>query len=648
MRTSFTLAVTFLFTLLFTCSHRGYAQVAKFGEVSTKELSMQHYPLDTAAEAVILFDKAYTKFGARGVSTERHIRIKILKKSGYDWANFKVPYLVKGSVAGIKGYTYTLEDGVVQKTKLDLKNAFDEKFYEDWYVKKFTMPNVKEGSVIDVEFTTYLAAAFYNLPAWEFQQTIPTAWSEYHAEIPEFLTYKFLMQGYHPLYYSNKENKASGSTNYKNFQYTWIMKDVPALKEESFITTLKDYQTKIEFELQQIRYPRGTQQISGNWDEVTKGLLQSDRFGVPMNNKGAFKNIVVGLEAQTKVPEDLAEKIYHHVQGHMTWTKGNGFGTSNNTLRKAYDEAKGNVADINLLLVTMLREAGFDANPVLVSTRENGRPPKDSPLLSRFNYVVAHVVVNGKEFLLDATEPLAPFGMLPPRALNDEGRLIKKDAGRWVTLNPKTRSQYVAIEAVFSPEGSLQGKLTESADGYYALELRKKISEQGEGKFAEDLTRELGNYSMSKPTFENNEKKNQPFLIKYDIRSTGTGQNQDIIYFNPLLGFVKKDNPFKLEERLYPINFSWPSDETIIAKYTIPAGYVVEEAPKSAVITLPEEGGKFTFMVQQQGNQLQVMSRINLNKTLFYVEEYTYLKEFYNQIIAKQAEQIVLKKAAVN
>ncbi|NEM97980.1 DUF3857 domain-containing protein [Pontibacter burrus] len=653
MRATFTLA--FLLTCCFALVGAGaFAQGAKFGKLSDEELKMTSYPQDTAADAVVISDIGYTKFSfghKTQIKTDRHIRIKILKKSGYDWANFSVPYYIKSAdkekVISVKGFTYNMENGQVQKHKLEAKSVFDEQMSENWFTKKFTMPNVKEGSVIEVQYTI-VSDFVYNMREWEFQTTIPTMWSEYRAEIPEYFDYKFLMQGYQPLYSQGRNNVATSTPELINNAYTWTMKDIPALKEEKYITTMRDFQSKIEFELQQVKFPgQAPRQMTGNWQDVTKDLLMSDRFGVQLNRSGYYKNELAAITAQNKTKDQQLQAIYNHVKDRMTWNGKYGF-LATNTLRKAYDTRSGNAADINLMLVAMLQEASFDANPVLVSTRSNGRPPKGSPLVNKFNYVVAHVTVDGKEYVLDATEPLMPFGMLPVRALNTEGHLIKRDGNRWVNLKPSNYSQFISSEVTFTPNGELVGKITESAGGYYALSLRKTLSEEGEEKFSERLTREIGNYKLGKPTFENNDKLNEPFMIRYDISAAGTGQLTDIIYLNPLLGFGEKENPFKLDERMYPVDFASPIDETIITKYTIPAGYVIDEAPKSAVVTLPENGGRFTFMVQQNGSELQVMSRLNINKPVFYAPEYKQLKEFYNQIIAKHAEQIVLKKAQAN
>jgi uncharacterized protein YfkK (UPF0435 family) len=61
-------------------------------------------------------------------------------------------------------------------------------------------------------------------------------------------------------------------------------------------------------------------------------------------------------------------------------------------------------------------------------------------------------------------------------------------------------------------------------------------------------------------------------------------------------------------------------------------------------VVLANKAAKFTFSVTAIGQKLQMVSNIQINQTLFTREEYPDLKELYNRIIAKHAEQIVLKR----
>ncbi|MCX2739612.1 DUF3857 domain-containing protein [Pontibacter anaerobius] len=643
-------------------SHHSAAQAVKFGKVSEEELKMSVYDKDTSAAAVILSDYGFSRFEYMGelkVVFERQVRIKILKKSAYDWADMEVPYFQKGSgkerVSSIKGYTYNLDNGKITKEKLESKSVFEEQKSEYWFAKKFTMPNVKEGSVIDISYTV-TSDFVYTLRDWEFQHSIPVVWSEYRARIPEYFDYKFLMQGYHGLYKNEslKEaatGSASASPDMLNNAYVWIMKDVPALKEEKYITTLDDYQSKIEFELQRVSFPgRPSQIMTGDWAKVTSDLMTADKFGVQLNRNGFFKDELAAIQSKHKSQQEQLAAIYNLVKNRMKWNDRNGL-EATTSIRKAWDERTGNAADINLLLTSMLLEAGFDAAPVIISTRNNGRiNTAMSPMVTKFNYVIAQVKVGEKEYLLDATDPLLPLGVLPGRCLNGQGRLVKKGSpGRWVDLAPAiSYTKLVSANLFINGQGEIVGTGSESLGGYGAISMRRTILDEGENNYTERLAKEVGDFKLTKPVVKNLDDLTNPVNITYNINVNGSGRGNDIIYLNPMLGRGEKENPFKLTERLYPVDFGMPIDETYICSFTIPEGYEMEEAPQSIAVNLPENGGRFMYMVQQQGNAIQVMSKVNISKPVFYAQEYAHLKEFYNRIIAKHAEQIVLKKTAAN
>ena len=191
--------------------------------------------------------------------------IKILSKDGLDQANFSIPLYHSGGsdekLSGLKAITYNLERGKVVETKLKTDAIFKEKYDANLDFMKVTLPNVKEGSVIEI---TYKIASDFvvNFQDWEFQSTIPTVWSEYRARIPEYYNYEKYMQGYVALSVNEQtrepnsitinskeraEGAAGGSTQFQSdkidFQenrFRWVAKDIPAFKAEPFITTPRE------------------------------------------------------------------------------------------------------------------------------------------------------------------------------------------------------------------------------------------------------------------------------------------------------------------------------------------------------------------------------------------------------------------------
>ncbi|MDN5203996.1 DUF3857 domain-containing protein [Fulvivirgaceae bacterium BMA10] len=656
------------------------AQLAtKFGKIDKEDLEMTVYEKDTSASAVVLFDYGTSYVTFNDVSGfqlifQRHTKIKILNKEGYDWADGQIPIYHTNSnnekVSKLRGYTYNLENGKIEKYKLEKKAIFNEKYDENWNRIKFTMPNVKEGSVIEYEYT--INSDFYSqVRDWRFQQTIPILHSEYSIEIPEYFDFKQLMQGYVPLAVKDHETSAktfsyttksrstatgfstptrstirNNSINYTSHNYRWVAKDVPAFKSEKFMTTSEDYISKIEFELSSIKWPNEpVKPVLSTWKVIIKELLESESFGLQLKRRGFLKDKVAELIAGKTEDEEKAKAIYKYIQDHMKWNGKNRFLTNEN-LRKVYESGIGNSAEINLLLNVMLVEAGIDASPVVLSTRNNGKVQMLYPIINNFNYVITHFKVNDKDFLLDATNKHLPFNTLPYNCLNDQGKIIAKDNLDWIELRRKERyGNFIQVNLALNEDDEITGKIKSSCSGYEALELRAEIVDQGKEKYLEELEKENEDWIIENHEISNLDKLESPLNEEFEVTMsdyfTNTG---NIIYIDPMLGENTKENPFKLEERSYPVDFGCPIQETYIMTLDIPEGYTVDELPQSAMIALPNKGGSFKYSVRTMGNKLTVTSTINIKQIIFKPEEYQYIKEFFNRVVTKQAEQIVLKK----
>jgi hypothetical protein len=105
-----------------------------------------------------------------------------------------------------------------------------------------------------------------------------------------------------------------------------------------------------------------------------------------------------------------------------------------------------------------------------------------------------------------------------------------------------------------------------------------------------------------------------------------------------------KDNYFKSAQRYYPVEMPYAMDEVYILNMEVPAGYVVDELPKSARVSLNDTDGMFEYLVSQSGDRIMLRSRIKLNKAYFHPSDYESLRGFFDHIVKKHAEVIVFKK----
>jgi hypothetical protein len=657
--------------------------IIKFGQPAPADFEAKNFVADSSAKAVVLYDFGSTRFRLNGLSfqmeTERTTRLKILKKSGYDYATVEIPLYHEGSseekLTGLKGFTYNEVGGKMEKLKLDGSNTFSEERTKNVRVRKFTLPGVREGAVIEYSYSV-TSDFLFNLPAWTFQRDIPTRWSECRAIIPEYFDYKMLMQGYEPLAVSEKEQtsaqymasgrvqKADGTTlgggvtshegtvseaiQAHATAYHWAMKDVPALREEPYMTTADDYVARIDFELAGTRMPNsGYRNVAGGWGKINEELLRSEEFGMLLDRAGFLKEQLQPLLAQYPDPQTRVAAVRELVLKNVKHD-GTSRRMASGSLKHTWEQHRGNSADVNLLFIAALRQAGLRAQPVVLSTRAHGRVNQSFPLMEQYNYVVGVLPLEGgKELLLDATEPLLPCGILPARCLNQVGRLVSKEVeGRWVDLTPSQRhTHYQEVKLTIDPQGNLSGQVREEHGGYAGALVREKLQQLGEKKYVATLTSRHPNWEVPTYKFNAVNEVNQSLSLSYELRqaASSAGAAQEL-YLKPLETFGDNQNPFHHEKRTYPVDFGALIQDVMVVTLTLPTGYTAE-LPAPTTLSLPDKGGRYVYSATSPApGTVQLVSRLTLDKPIYGAEEYGTLREFYRLALAKQAEALVLKK----
>ena len=646
----------------------------KFGDISKEELMMTSYDKDSSASAVILADYGrsairYNQSTGFSLDFERVTRIKIFTKDGLRWGDFSIPLYKSGvdeeKVVGLKAVTYNLEDGKIVESKVKNDGIFEENLDAHWDITKVTCPNVREGSIVEISYKVN-SPFWVNFQDWTFQSTIPTMISEYRSQIPEYFIYDRYMQGYVSLSITDETRTANsiritsfersgfrvtrstGTTDqidYQDINNRWVATDVPAFKPEPHMTSVNNFITKINFELAAVKFPnQPVKNFMGSWSDINKTLLESENFGSQITGNGFLRKIAEEETAGLSAPEEKIARIFSYVQQNVVWD-----GTQrmypSTPLRKVLDNKKGSSAEINFLLASMLEKIDIDVSPVVLSTRSNGFVRTATPVSSQFNYVVCLARTNDASILLDATERLLPLGLLPERCLNGQGFVVSRDGFRWIPLESKFKTRVVtSCDFILKPVGELEGKIKRDCSGYAALKNRKKYLVEGEGEFLKDFvgshewqikTTTIGNAKEIRDNFT----QEHELIVNENMMVAG-----EMIYLDPFIHNAYKENPFKAEVREYPVDFGSPAEETFFFKLTIPDNYLVDELPTSKIISMPENGARYIYNVSTTGNQIAITSMFHINKSLFTQVEYPYLREFYNQIVAKQAEQIVLKR----
>lgn len=652
-----------------------YSQEYELGKVTIAQLEEKYHPKDTSAVAAILFEKGKTSFNYEemngfSTTTEVLVKIKIYKKEGFEWANRKIKHYIDGkkeTVSFSKGVTYNLVNGEIEKTKLKSSGEFTEKINNFWSETKIVMPNVKEGSII--EYAYIIKSPFIsNFPEWSFQKNIPVNHSEYTTLIPEYFVYNTFTKGFSnikvtrnsdnrkmPYSYSYVDASRAGTAKSERvtteLQFVenstnYIAEDVPALKEESFVNNIDNYSSSILHELSMTKYPNSpTKSYSSDWESVVKTIYDNEDFGGQLNKANFYEEDLNALLKDITTTEDKIITIFSYIKNRLNWNGYVGY-YSDKGVKKAYQEKTGNTADINLLLVSMLNYAKLNASPILLSTRSNGIPI--FPSRNGFNYVIAGVELsNGSVVLLDATNKNAVPNIIPENALNWFGRIVRKNGtSEMVDLYPKKVSlETISILAELKSDGSISGKQRKQLTDYNAFRFRSRHANRNHDDYVQELEKEHNFSAVENYEVTNTNDLSKPIVETYSFSSNSMTDIIDSkIYITPMLFHQMDVNPFKAEERAYPIDFNFPSKDTYNFSIKIPEGYVVESKPETLNLNMNQNMVSFRYSVSENLGTIQLSCVIEVNSPIIESDYYPHLKELFNQIVLKQNEKIVLVK----
>ena len=642
------LSCFFLYSIVFAQGHS-----FPYGQATYRELDMKVYEQDTSAVALVLneFGEAYfDNYNDHNLLFEYHAKIKILKKSGVSYGTFEIPLRKSEGrtekIISIKASAFNVENGSMRETKLDTKNVFLENQSKFHDAKKFAIPNVKEGSVIEVSYTLE-SPFYYNFRSWEFQSEIPKLQSEFWCLIPGNYIYNISLRGFLTL--SKDESELIPRCYYTAdcARLKYAMKNIPAFKEEEYMTAKSNFISAINFELSQINYFDGRKdKITKEWKDADQELRQSSEFGLQIKRgKDIVDNHVEQLIAGEADELLKAEKIYDFIKGWYKWNdvygKYSEFG-----IRKSFESKIGNVGDINLSLIAALKYAGIQVEPMLLSTRENGLPTDIYPVLSDFNYVIAKVAINGKTYLLDATDDFHPFGLLPERCINGKGRVIGEQESYWFDLKPTDKDKTIAVlNLVLGDDGVVSGTIQCRYMGYKGVTERKKIYRFASlEEFINDYKNKNQDLNIVDFVIENADDLKKPLIFKMKVAFGDGAFRGDNFLFNPFIIEQWRKNPFKSAERLYPVDFGAPLEETMIFTLDYPAGYEIDGLPNKLGLSLPQNGGRLMFEIQNSMNKLSLNNSLLIAKPVFTSHEYHYLKELFNNVLALQQTELVFKK----
>lgn len=648
-----------------------------WGRIPDEDIALATYAPDTNAVALVLGDEGRVRFRRNAnVTLERHRRVKVFTPAGYDVATVSLVYRPSSQdLRKVQGQTFVRgADGRTRRVKLDGDEIFEEDLEGGLRRVRFTLPGLAPGAVFEYRYTLESESPFL-FPDWTFQGTIPTRWSAFEAEVPRYFEYVRFVQGNpafaveeireEPLDLDEMRREAGFtvnphrpgrlragaiSANEKRYEthvntYRWVAEDVPALTEEPYVTTIDDYFQRIEFQFAAYYDEYGIPKpVLRSWEELAEELRDHDDFGREIQPSGDVRRQADALGLDTLNAAARAVAVYDFVRKGIAWDERYTV-FADDDVDDVLEQKRGSSAEVNLLLTALLRAAGVDAFPVLVSTRSHGQVLLAYPQYSQFNHVVTLVLAGGQGFLLDATDPFRPAGVLPTDALNGSGWLVTDDAQRWIGIAPTAQTgTTIFIDGALSADGTLRGELSARLVGYAAFDVRKELEEGG------DATDEAFDETPAALTFSDVDvdgaDDDGALTVRATFEEPGRGQAiAHLLTFNPIALDAFDENPLSRPERTYPVDFAYPYTASYNADIALPAGYAVDELPEPVTASLPENAARYRRTFEMKDGKLRVQRQLTVGRARFEPEEYDALRAFFADVVAGDAATVVLVKA---
>ena len=646
----------FLFILFFnTLQAQGPDISFEFGNVPPEHMNMPGYEKDTTANALVLYEKGTSKieknsFGNVILSTEVIRRIKILKKDGVDEAILEIP--LQKSLENKSRERFVEAEALSihpdrSVYRLAKKDIYTDNINEAYDMVKFTVPNVKEGSVIDYRYKVE-SPFLYNFNSWRFQSDIPKIFSQYTTTIPANYRYNIKLTGFLKLDHKESVLKKDcfyfqgvGTADCVNS--TYIMKDIPAFKEEDFMVSKYNYLSAIDYELETFEGFDGTRKkFTKSWKDVDREIKYREEIGRQARKENYFGKLVP--EEISTMPQGVekAKKVYYYLQDQLFWNGKNHIFTRVD-VKDAFEKKSGSIADLNLILLNFLKAAGFKADFMLLSTRNSNLPTKLYPVISEFNYLVIKLDIDEESFLLDLADKNLPFGILPFHALNGYGRVMDMDNGSyWYDIIPEKRTSttiFTQISLTGDKYASIKARQTSSF--YHALSKRKEMQNVSLEEHKESLQDEYdkkSTYELEEYTVINQKEPEKQLVEEYSFRME-KDPHSPILVLNPFVVGRMDKNPFTLEERTYPVDFGYPFSYIYQVIIDLGEDYKSPELPAEKILRLEDGSGQLLCFSSRNGNSIVINTRLQFGRPVYIAEEYEGLKKLYAELLSLHNKQ---------
>jgi len=628
-------------------------ELPEFGNISVAELSSTACNFEKDAPAVYLLNYAKTEFetyydGSCDLVTKRTIRIKIINQKGFEYASIAIPHLGNkhtSKIRDIEAFIYTLGgNGDIVKTKVDKKDIFRENISKknDLNIVKFTFPGLKPGCIIEYQYE-HLEKNTFDIDPWLIQNSIPVALSYCEINFPAASLLDYRLVGPLPFTKSNYREWPIDSTKGK-FTKTFLVKEIPSFKPEPLMSSVVDNIERIEFSLN----PRPgfvtmlARSTDEKWKLIADRFMSSLRFGKQFDTDLPGSGPLIDSVKALKTKKDQTNAVYQYVKKQIDWDKHQTLYPYD--ISEIWKSKTGNSADINLIILNLLKKAGIECYPLLISTRENGRADPSFAHMNQFNGLNVLVLDSANYYVLDGSSKNSNCFIPPLNVLNRDAFLILPSACKWVNIN-ETRplvKDSVYINAVLDKDGLIKGEAVTTSFNF-SRNLRLDEEKQSAVSSNDLLSGGITELKVDSTWMKNKEEEKLPLVSHMRFHLPLISSDNFIFLNSSIFNSIRK-NPLTDSSRTTDIDFMCNQQYTQTVNLILPGNIAMETIPKSIMIRMVDTSMVYSRKVIQRGNVLWLENELIISKSVYSPEEYPAVWQFFRKVYALLSEEIVLNR----
>ncbi|PHI20082.1 hypothetical protein CEQ90_10125 [Lewinellaceae bacterium SD302] len=625
----------------------------KYGKVSADDLAMTELASDTSAAACILYHKSTVFFENQGQPTlvqDVEKRIKLFKRSAFEEADLTFYFSDEYETITEVNAAIHLPDG--EEIKLKKRDFIYADHTDGLRTLRFTFPRVEEGAILEYRYRRR-DQGLATLPKFYFQEKHPVRWAEYEADIPEYYNYVSLTGANHNWAINsdetlNRTNTEGDNINVRRLHYA--TENQPAFVEETYGNNQLDYLPQTHFQLVSVTYPNVRERYYiTSWFSLAKSLEDDLNFGRKFNNRADIKLPCETIEKLLKPGMSETEKAtvaYREIGNHMNWNEVYRIMTDDR-LNTCWQKSSGSSAEINMILLGVLKELDIKASPILVSLRNEGMHIQTYPIFDQFDHLMVLAELDGKEVIMDVNDPYRAPGLPRFDALNEFGWVADADAPRWISISPPKANRTVMSTISLQEDGMAKVHLRARLQGYFAQEGQGMLQEveESNGPLFSRIMESFPEAELENRTISETEELYDPLEMELDVILPLGMANGEYMYVMPIVLPGIDETLTDAEERTMPIDLGYRWKDRYIATLKPPTGYAVEELPESQVVSSEDGKVNIKYTAAAANGEIRIIYTIDMDKAVFPAKEYVSIKALYEKALEFQETPIVLRRA---